>query len=683
MTDTDMAATPFADLERYVRIPRLSGLVLSPAGDQLVTAVAELDGDGARYITSLWSVDPTGNGPARRLTRSDKGESSPVFASEGSLLFVSERRRPGGKDDDPPGVWRLPPAGGEPWPVATHPGGIAAVTAAKRSPVVVFAAKAAPGGRSAADDESWRTNRSTRKITAILHENLPIRQWDHERGPEEVHFFAGVLPDAGAELTELAEVRDLTPDAGQALHEANPVLNASGTAVVTEWEVSLPGGRVRVDLVHIDVATGVRTVLASHPDGEWSYSSPSISPLNDEVVCLGESRATLERPSVRGVFLVGQAGEEVRRLDIAEHLWPAEAVWTTDGQAVILTGDLAGHRPVHKINLDTGESTALTPRGAWSNPTPAPDGSIYIMHSGVAQPPRPTLLTGDSGPGVTNAATVKELDAPGAVEISGRLEEVTATGEDGTPLRAWLVLPAAACAQAPAPLLLWIHGGPNGSWNDWSWRWNPWLMAARGWAVLLPDPALSTGYGIDFIQRGYGQWGGNPYTDLMAMTDTVEARVDIDQTCTAAMGGSYGGYMANWIAGHTSRFSAIVSHASAWSLEQFRTTTDLPAAWSDEWGRPAERPEFYRLWSPDTYVDAIVTPMLIIHGNNDYRCPVSEAVRMWTDLVEHGVEARFLSFPDENHWVLRPGDAIVWYDTIFAFLDHHVLGKTWARPALL
>ena len=169
------------------------------------------------------------------------------------------------------------------------------------------------------------------------------------------------------------------------------------------------------------------------------------------------------------------------------------------------------------------------------------------------------------------------------------------------------------------------------SWNDWSWRWNPWLMAARGWAVLLPDPALSTGYGMDIVGRGHGQWGGNPYTDLMAMTDRAE-RADIDQTRTAAMGGSYGGYMANWIAGHTRRFSAIVSHASVWSLEQFRLPPTTPRRGPTNGAAGANDPSSIEQWSPDTYVDAIATPMLIIHGNNDYRCPVSESVRMWTDL---------------------------------------------------
>ena len=138
------------------------------------------------------------------------------------------------------------------------------------------------------------------------------------------------------------------------------------------------------------------------------------------------------------------------------------------------------------------------------------------------------------------------------------------------------MLPETAAEQAKAPLLLWAHGGPLSSWNTWSWRWNPWLMAAQGYAVLLPDPALSTGYGHDFIARGHGQWGGQPYRDLMAITDAAVARPDIDEARTAMMGGSYGGYMANWIAGHTGRFRAIVSHASLWALDQMFGTTDLP-----------------------------------------------------------------------------------------------------------
>ena len=191
------------------------------------------------------------------------------------------------------------------------------------------------------------------------------------------------------------------------------------------------------------------------------------------------------------------------------------------------------------------------------------------------QPGKPTFLL--APPGV-----------PGPV---GRLTEVTTTAQDGTPLRSWLVLPE---SDGPHPLVLWIHGGPLSSWNGWSWRWNPWLMAARGWAVLLPDPALSTGYGQEMIRRGWGEWGARPYTDLMSIVDTALERPDIDGSRIAAMGGSFGGYMANWVAGHTDRFAAIVTHASLWDLDQFGADDRrglLLVAGDDRGHGPGQQPE--------------------------------------------------------------------------------------------
>jgi dipeptidyl aminopeptidase/acylaminoacyl peptidase len=209
-------------------------------------------------------------------------------------------------------------------------------------------------------------------------------------------------------------------------------------------------------------------------------------------------------------------------------------------------------------------------------------------------------------------------------------------------------------------------------------------MAAHGYAVLLPDPALSTGYGRAFLARGWGRWGAEPYTDLMAVTDAAQRRPEIDGTRTAVMGGSFGGYMANWIAGHTDRFAAVVTHASLWALDQFGPTTDLPGYWLREM-TPHMRVEH----SPHRHADAITSPMLVIHGDRDFRVPIGEALRLWWDLVARHdgppetLPHRFLYFPDENHWVLRPSHARLWYATVLAFLDHHVRGAPWQTPELL
>jgi dipeptidyl aminopeptidase/acylaminoacyl peptidase len=208
-------------------------------------------------------------------------------------------------------------------------------------------------------------------------------------------------------------------------------------------------------------------------------------------------------------------------------------------------------------------------------------------------------------------------------------------------------------------------------------------MAARGYAVLLPDPALSTGYGQRFVERGWAKWGGPPFTDLIALTDAAEARPEIDASRTAAMGGSFGGYMANWIAGHTDRFRAIVTHASLWALDQFGPTTDDASFWLGEMTE-----EMALENSPHLHADRIATPMLVIHGDKDYRVPIGEALRLWWDLVFRQQDPetqphRFLYFPDENHWILKPRHAIVWYETVFAFLAHHVLGEEAEYPDIL
>ena len=287
----------------------------------------------------------------------------------------------------------------------------------------------------------------------------------------------------------------------------------------------------------------------------------------------------------------------------------------------------------------------LTEEGCFSSLQPAADGTLFALRSGYLSPNQVCRLDPDG--------TVSALPTPGLpLELPGTLAEVTAPASDGTPIRAWLVLPEGASAEHPAPLVLWVHGGPLGSWNTWSWRWCPWLLAERGYAVLLPDPALSTGYGEAMIKRAWGTWGPQVQSDVDAVTDEALRRPDLDASRTAMMGGSFGGYMANWIAGHSTRFRAIVSHAGLWDLLQFYGTTDVGPVWEKQMGDPRTEPERYVAASPAGSAAAISTPMLVIHGDRDYRVPIGEALRLWTDLRRRGVEAKFLYFPDERPLIL-------------------------------
>jgi dipeptidyl aminopeptidase/acylaminoacyl peptidase len=704
VSEDGRAASPFHDLTEFVAIPRAGVLRLSPDGTWLAAAVQTLSADGKKHLTSIWRIDPQG-GPARRLTRSAEGEANPRFLPDGSLIFTSKRPDPGAdkakqstSGGEAAALWLLPPGSGEARIVAALPGGVAAAEAARNAGTIVVSSPVLPAagqngaGDSAADDARLRKERSEAGVTAILHESEPVRFWDHDLGPDQLRLFAidpaqvQEAEQADGKEREFSGLRDLTPEPGRALDEVKFELSPDGVSVITGWWHWDPAGQSHTELVTIDVTTGKRRVLLSAP--EYNFDGPRVSPDGRLVVCQREKQMTSTDPiDVTLVVLQGdgpgESGGSGRDLLPGLDRWPVEPAWSPDSRTVYFAADDAGRRPVFRVDVATGEVARVThDDGAYTDLNAAPDGRyLYAMRSAVDSPPTPVRI--DLSPDSAGAGPVA-LPCPGTpLTLPGRLAEVEAAADDGHPIRSWLVLPENASPSQQAPLLLWVHGGPMGSWNSWSWRWNPWLVAARGYAVLLPDPALSTGYGQEFMARAHRSWGARPYADIMAATEAVLARPDIDADRVAMMGGSYGGYMANWMAGHTDRFRAIVSHAGLWALDQMFGTTDEPMFWRPQFGDPLTEPQMYEANSPNRHIARIRTPMLVIHGDKDYRVPIGEALRLWWDLSRYGVEAKFLYFPDENHWILTPGNARIWYETVFAFLAQHVLGEPWERPRLL
>ncbi|MCK0118211.1 prolyl oligopeptidase family serine peptidase [Isoptericola sp. S6320L] len=680
--------TPFHDLDSYLALGRVGGLVLSPDGTRLVTAVQSLDPARTGFVSALWEVDPAGERPARRLTRSAKGESSAAFTAAGDLLFTSARPDPDGTPDDDAraALWSLPAGGGEARVVATAPGGLGGICTARDADVVSVTAPVLPSAADLAEDAGLRKTRKDLKVDAVWHTGYPVRHWDHDLGPDADRRFAlslGRLAEG-----EQAELRQLT-GAGRQLDEAGAALSPDGATLVTSWTVDDAGAARRETLVAVDTATGERRTLVDDPDAE--VGSPVVSPDGRWVAYVTSTiTSPTESPVVRaGLVALDGSGEPEVLADDWDR-WPTSLAWLPDASGLLVTADEDGRGPVFLLTFGAPGAGSVTVErvtadaATFTDVQVAPDGSaFYALRTSYAAPSEPVrvdlaafVASGAPGEREPVAAVVLPSPAP-APELPGTLTEVETTAEDGSRVRAWLALPAGASAADPAPLLLWIHGGPLNSWNAWSWRWNPWIMVARGYAVLLPDPALSTGYGQEFVQRGWGAWGDKPYTDLLAITDAAEALDEIDASRTAAMGGSFGGYMANWVAGHTDRFRAIVTHASLWALDQFGPTTDHAYYWAREM-----TPEMAEAHSPHRYVGDIRTPVLVVHGDKDYRVPIGEGLRLWRELLaDSGLPAaddgttvhRFLYFPTENHWVLAPQHAKVWYSGVLAFLAEHVL----------
>ncbi|MGV0794205.1 alpha/beta fold hydrolase [Mycolicibacterium sp. XJ1819] len=658
-------STPFHDLDDYLALPRISGLAVAPDGSRVVTTVAELNDKRTEYVNAIWELDPAGRQPARRLTRGAKGESAPSFTAGGDLLFVAARPR--ADDDEPPAaLWRLPVAGGEAFEVLSLPGGVEAVRTARQVDRVAVRAPMLPSARSIDDDRRLRELRKDGKITAILHTGYPVRHWDEDLGPAQPHLLNLDLTDN--------QTRDLTETPANALRGTDFDISGDGTFVVTGWQVPAAAGSRRSVLARIDTDTGERTVIADDPEADLWH--PVIAPDGSAVAYLREAYSTPERAPRITLCCLRFNGEHTT-VAAGWDRWPSTVTWTDDGTALIVSADQDGRAPIFRVDLADETVTQLTfDDYAYTDITAVPGDMVYALRSSYAVAPHPVRIDPDGA--------VTELPCVGQPRLPGTVTEIEATGADGTRVRSWLVLPDGDDA---APLLLWVHGGPLGSWNCWHWRWNPWLLAARGYAVLLPDPALSTGYGQDFIQRGWGAWGRAPYEDLMAATDAACAHPRVDADRTAAMGGSFGGYMANWIAGHTDRFDAIVTHASLWALDQFGATTDSAYYWQREMTA-----EMAAQNSPHRHIHKINTPMLVIHGDKDYRVPIGEALRLWYQLLsesrlpaaDDGTSPhQFLYYPSENHWVRGPQHAKIWYQVVLAFLSRHVLGEDVEPPETL
>ncbi|HEV3465329.1 MAG TPA: S9 family peptidase, partial [Actinomycetota bacterium] len=446
--------------------------------------------DGKKFRSALWELDPAGRAAPRRLTRSAPGEANAAFLPDGSLLFTSARDDPEAApdakpDDEVARLWLLPAAGGEARPVATTPAGIDLLRVARDAGTVVYRTDLYPGADDLEADERRDKARRDAGVSALLFETYPIRYWDHYLGPRAPRLFAAAPPAAGDD-ERMAPGRPLTPAPGRALDEADVAVTPDGRTVVCGWdtgEVTNP----RSLLVAIDVAGGERRVLLDDPAS--SVGRVACSPDGRLVVCERIWHGDPDHALDVGLWLVDLDSGEGRDLVAGLDLWPLEPVWAADSRAVFFVADHGGRTPVFRVEVGgeaDGRLTRLSADGAFSDLCPDREGRrLYALRSTLAEPPHAVAL--DAAAADQRPAPLPTPGLP--LAVPGSLTEVETRAGDGTRLRGWLVLPAGASGDRPAPLVVFIHGGPLSSWSAWSWRWNPWLLAARGYAVLLGDPA--------------------------------------------------------------------------------------------------------------------------------------------------------------------------------------------------
>jgi len=352
-------------------------------------------------------------------------------------------------------------------------------------------------------------------------------------------------------------------------------------------------------------------------------------------------------------------------------------VWAPDSSRLYFVAEDKGEQPIYTVAVNGGDVHRLE-RRTNDDLDITRDGKTLLFTRMSVRAPNEIYaaeLENASRLGAArqlthvNDAILSHIDMP-------ELESFWFIGAEKTRVEGFLLKPPGFDANNKYPVKFLIHGGPQGAWDDsWSYRWNPELFAADGYVVVMINPRGSTGYGQRFIDQINGDWGGRPYVDLMRGLDYVERRypfVDKDREC--ALGASYGGYMVDWILGHTTRFKCLVSHDGMFNTESaYGTTEEL---WFPEWefkGTPWTNRAMYRRWSPHLFAANFKTPTLVMHGQLDYRLDLSEGLQLFTTLQRLGVPSKMLYFPDEGHWVLKPLNSELWYKTVNQWVD------TWAK----
>jgi dipeptidyl aminopeptidase/acylaminoacyl peptidase len=343
---------------------------------------------------------------------------------------------------------------------------------------------------------------------------------------------------------------------------------------------------------------------------------------------------------------------------------------TPDGRAVLCTADHEGVVPVYRVSLDGAVDRITAPAAAGTHDQiralPGGGRAVVVRTTHLAPPEVHVVdLAADAAP--RPLAALSGFARERGAQIAD-VEEAWVQGDGGERIQYFLIKPRGV---ARPPVLFWIHGGPIAQFSDgWHWRWNVLVAASAGYAVVLPNPRGSTGRGQAFADAVCGnQWGGACYRDLVAVADAIAVRPDVDGARMAAMGGSFGGYMVNWIGGQGHRFRAIVSHASIYGLHAFYGACDYPSYFAVEMGGPPwdDTTDFAR-YSPDRYVTRWKTPTLILHGEKDYRCPIGEGLQLYEALDAHGVDVELVVFPDEGHWIQKPRNIRTWYRSWIDFV---------------
>jgi dipeptidyl aminopeptidase/acylaminoacyl peptidase len=658
-----MSAGPHAfTVLDLVTMRRVSDPQVSPDGEWIVFVVRETDLGADKGIKNLWLVRRDGSGLCQ-LTRNDAGSHSPIWTQDGkSVHFLSGRS---GSTQ----VWKISISSGEEEQVSFLPLDAGILKISPDGNLFLVSAEVFPG-MSMEESARCMKLRKKSKSAGMVYEKTFIRLWDAWNDGRRSHLFIfreKVNPvdlmrdwDADAPTKPWGGIEEIafTPDS------RGLVFTARSAAADESWSTN-------TDLFYVPVDASVRPKkITLNPAAD---TQPAFSPNGKLLAFLTMERPGYEADRYRVMIADWRTNEPVSARCLTQS-WdrsPSSIFWSEDSKTLYALADHLGQHALFSINIRSGDVETVVEKGTIRSAQPSGQTIVFTMDHLKSPTELYTIKP--------NGKTLRQITSLNGEVLKniqmGEPEQFTFKGWHNETVHAYLVKPADFDPGKKYPLALLIHGGPQGCFgNDFHYRWNSQVYAGAGYAALMIDFHGSTGYGQAFTDSIRNDWGGKPLEDLKKGLDETLRRYSwIDGENIAALGASYGGYMIYWIAGKwPDRFKCLVSHDG--NLDTRMAYFDTEELWFPEWehaGTPWEYPDHFEKHNPIRLIQNWKTPMLVIHGELDFRVPVTQGIAAFNALQRKGIESRMLYFPDENHWVQRPGNSILWHETVIEWLDNH------------
>ena len=645
---------PFT-VDMMLKLARISEPVLSPDSSQVAFTVQRVDLDKNAKPTQIYAVPAQGGAP-RQLTSEGSANERPRWSPDSNLIFFVSNR--GGSSQ----VWVMNADGSNAHQVTRFAAEADGILVSPDGKKIVFLSSVYPDcGADDACNQRKIEEESKSKTKARIYTTLLYRHWNQWQGARRRHLMA-----VDADGTNL---KDLTPGSNEV-----PPFSLGGQ---DDYAISPDSNEVAFAMnVDADQATSTNSDIYATPigggdvkritTGPGADNTPLYSPDGKLLAFRSQARAGYESDRWRLMVLDRLTG---RATSLTENLdrWVGSVTWSPDSTRLFFTVEDRGRTGLQMIQATGGGSRNIIAGASTLEDVQFTSDGRTMIYTEVSGS-RPTEIYRATSNGGTGVPLTHLNDAILSNAAITPLEEMYADSPDHTRVHAFIVKPPDFSPTKKYPVLFLIHGGPQGSWGEsWTYRWNAQVFAGAGYLVVMPNPRGSTGYGQKYTEDISGDWGGKAYEDIMAVVDSVAALPYADPARMAAAGGSYGGYMIDWMLGHTDRFKAFVTHDGVFDLRSMAAETE--ELWFVQWefkGMPWDNPEIYSKWSPSYFVKDFKTPTLVIHGEQDYRVPVGQALQLFTALKSQKVPSKLLLFPDEGHWVLKPQNTVLWYSQ---FLD--------------